>query len=106
MSPKFHHVGVPSATQRPGETHLAAAKLYVTDPEASPYRIEWLRFEPGSPLPALLRSRPHVAFEVSDLRAAMKGKTVVMEPFAPMPGLEVGFILEDEALVELMERTK
>jgi hypothetical protein len=102
---KFHHVGIPAAGQRPGETYLEGAKLYVTDVAASPYQIEWLRFEPGSPMPDQLKTQPHLAFEVDDLEAAMKGKTVLLEPFVPMPGLLVAFIVEDGAAIEFMQRT-
>ncbi len=101
----FHHVGIPNTVQRPGEIYLEPAKLYVTDAAANPYRVEWLRFLPDSPMPALMQSQPHLAFEVADLRAAMKGKTVLVEPFVPMPGLEVGFIVDDGAVIEFMQKT-
>lgn len=101
----FHHVGIPTTKKRPGETYLEGARLYVTNAEAHPHRIEWLRFESGSPLPAVLQSQPHVAFMVDDLNAAMKGKNVLIEPFVPMPGLIVGFTIEDDALIEYMQRT-
>jgi hypothetical protein len=101
----FHHVGIPSAEARPGETYLEGARLFVTDAAASPYQIEWLRFEEGSPMPAEIRNGPHVAFLVENLDQAMAGKTVVLEPFVPMPGLRVGFINDEGAIVELMEKT-
>ncbi len=101
----FHHVGIPSAERRPGESYLEAARLYITDAAANPYRIEWLRFERDSPMPRELKSGPHVAFLVENLNAAIAGKTVVLEPFVPMPGLRVAFISDGGALVELMEQT-
>lgn len=101
---KFHHVGLPTTQKRPGETYLEGAKLYVTDAAAHPHRIEWLRFEAGSPLPEKLKTCAHIAFEVADLDAAMKGKNVLIEPFIPMPGLKVGFILEDDAPIEFMQK--
>lgn len=102
---QFHHVGIPTSTKRANETYLEGAKLYITDPEASPYRIEWLRYEPGSPLPQRLQTEPHIAFMVEDLEAAMKGKEVLIPPFVPMPGLVVGFVIEDGALIEFMQKT-
>jgi len=101
----FHHVGIPSGQVRPGETYLEAARLYVTDAAANPYQIEWLRFETDSPMPVELKSGPHVAFLVDNLDQAMAGKPVLVEPFVPMPGLRVGFIKDDGAIVELMEKT-
>ena len=100
---KFHHVGIPTTTQREGETYLAEGKLYVTDTEASPYCIEWLRFEDGSPMPDVLKTTPHVAFVVDDVEAEMADKDVLIEPWEPMEGVKVGFILHDGAPVEFMQ---
>jgi len=102
---EFHHVGIPTQTKRDGETYLEAGKVYVTDAESSPYSIEWLRFEPDSPMPEPLKTTAHVAFAVDDLAAALEGKDVLIEPFAPMEGLKVAFILHDGAPVEFMQVT-
>ncbi len=99
----FHHIGIPSAKVRPGETCLQEAGLYVTDCNASENRIEWLRFKEGSPLPAVLKTTAHVAFTVDDLDAALKGQSILLAPFEPFKGVRVAFILEDEAPVELMQ---
>ena len=102
---KFHHVGIPTTVQRPGETYLEGGKFSITDAAANPYHIEWLRFDDGSPMPEPMKAQPHVAFEVDDLRAELAGKSILLEPFAPFPGIEVAFIVEDGALIELMQRT-
>ncbi len=65
-----------------------------------------MRFEPGYPLPVLVQTVPHVAFEVDDLAEAMKGKQVIIEPNSPSPGLMVAFIEDNGAPVELMQFTK
>ncbi len=100
---EFHHIGIPTDTQRDGEAYLEAAKLHVTDADACPYKIEWLRFEPGSPLPEALKTTPHVAFMVDDLAKELEGRHVLVEPFEPMDGLRVAFILHDGAPVEFMQ---
>ena len=99
----FHHIGIPTTKQRDGETYLEGAKLFVTDCNDSENRIEWLRFEDGSPLPEVLKTTAHVAYAVEDLDAALEGQSILMEPFEPMEGVRVAFILEDEAPVELMQ---
>ena len=101
---KFNHVGIPTAQVRPGETYLEGGRLYITAIDASPYAIEWLRFEADSPMPDILKTQAHVAYEVENLEAAMAGKPVVLEPFSPMPGLRVGFVTDDGALVEFMQK--
>ena len=103
---EFHHVGIPTETQREGETYLEAAGLFVTDAAASPYKIEWLRFEPDSPMPEQLKTMPHVAFVVQDMDAALEDQDVLIEPFEPMEGMQVAFIMHDGAPVEFMTITE
>lgn len=98
----FHHVGIPTDTTHDGETYLQDADLHITDATASPNRIEWLRFEPGSPMPEMLKTMPHIAHEVDDLQAEMAGSEVLLEPFEPMKGVTVAFVIEEGAPIELM----
>jgi hypothetical protein len=100
---RFHHLGVPTSVPRPGEVYLAAFKVYVTGFESSPHGVEWMRFEPGSPIPELIRTVPHLAFVVDDLEAALAGKEVLTPPNSPSAGLRVAMIVHDGAPVELME---
>ena len=100
---EFRHVGVPTRRPQANETYIEGAKVHVTDPEAHPYRFEFLRFEAGSPMPNKLQTEPHVAFEVKDLAAALKGEEVVVPPFDATPTLQVAFIVKDGLLVELMQ---
>jgi hypothetical protein len=88
---------------REGETYLEDAKLYVTDFNTSENKIEWLRFESGSPMPEQLQSSAHVAYMVDDLDKALEGQEILLEPFEPMEGLKVAFILDDGAPVEFMQ---
>jgi hypothetical protein len=99
---RYHHVGIPTATPRAGERHLAEFGVFVSGYETSPYGIEWMRWEPHSPLPDLVKTVPHVAFEVDDLEAEMTGHEVLIPPNSPSPGLTVAFIVDDGAPVELM----
>jgi hypothetical protein len=99
----FSHIGIPSSMLREGETYLEDAKLYVTDFNTSENKIEWLRFESGSPMPEQLQSSAHVAYMVDDLDKALEGQEILLEPFEPMEGLKVAFILDDGAPVEFMQ---
>jgi len=100
---KFHHLGVPTDKQKEGEEYLESGKVFYTDPEASEYRIEWLRFEPDSPMPHELKNNTHPAFMVDDMDAAIEGKNVLIEPFEVFEGLTIAFIMEDTQPVELMK---
>lgn len=99
----FHHFGVPTNEQHEGETYIAGAKLYLTDPEAHPYRVEFLRFEDDSPMHELVRTRPHVAFMVDDLDVALEGNNVLIPPFDATDTLRVAFITDGDAVIELVQ---
>jgi len=100
---KYHHLGIPTAVKREGETYLPQFKMYVSGYETSPYRIQWMRFEPDSPLPELVKMIPHVAFQVDDLLQALIGKQILIEPNSPTEGVSVAFIVDDGAPVELLQ---
>jgi hypothetical protein len=99
----LHHIGIPTAQTHQGETHLADAGVFVTDAQASPNRIEWLRFEQGSPIPDILKTVPHIAYEVDDLDVELNGAEVLLGPFSPMEGVTVAFVIEEGAPIELMQ---
>jgi len=102
----YDHVGIPTTEERPDETYLAEFKVYVSGYETSEYGIEWMRFEPGSPVPDLVKTVPHVAFEVDDLERELKGKTILIEPNSPSEGVMVAFIVENGAPVEFLTRLR
>ena len=77
--------------------------MYVSGFETSPCGIQWMRFEPDSPVHALIKSVPHVAFEVDDLEAALQGREILTAPNSPSKGVRVAMILDHGAPVELLE---
>ena len=99
---RYHHTGVPTSQPRAGERYLAAFKVHVSGFAESPYGVEHMRFEPDSPLPELIRTVPHVAFEVDDLDAALEGKTVIFPPGAPSAGVRAAMIVHDGCPIELI----
>ncbi len=101
----FHHFGVPTTAKQDGETYLDGAKVFITDPEKHPFRIEYLRFEPGSPMHPDVINTPHAAFMVDDLQAALAGQQVIVEPFDATETLRVAFINDQGAVIELMQCT-
>ena len=100
---RYHHIGIPTNVPRPGEQYLERFKMYVSAFETSPCGIQWMRFEPDSPIHILIKSVPHIAFEVDDLEAAIEGKEVLTEPNSPSEGVVVAMILDSGAPVELLE---
>ena len=100
---KYNHLGIPTSRSMLGETYLRQFRIYVSGYEDSPYRIERMRFEPESTLPDIVKTVPHVAFEVDDLSEAIRNRKVIIPPNSPSDGLEVAFIEENGAPVELMQ---
>jgi len=100
---RYHHTGVISDQKQPGEVYVEATKVWVTNPDAHPYRVEYLRFEPDTPVPPPVRDHCHTAFAVDDLDAAIEGKNVVLGPFDALEGLRVVFIEEHGAVIEYMQ---
>lgn len=103
---KYHHIGIPTDIPREKETYLDKHKMYVSGYESSSYGVEWMRFEPSSPLPELVKTVPHVAFEVDDLEAAIQGKEVLIPPNSPSKGISVAFIVDNGAPIEFIQFEK
>lgn len=104
---RYHHLGIPTTTAHADEVHLPGLGMRVSGFESSPFGIQWMRFE-NDTQPAVIRSVPHVAFEVDDLERALRecGAEVLTPPNSPSPGVRVAMILHDGAPIELIEFQK
>lgn len=100
---RYHHVGIPTDRPLPEEDYVAEFKLYASGYSQSPYGIEWMKFEPGCPLPELVQKVPHIAFAVDDLQAAIAGKDILIAPNSPSEGVTVAFIVDNGAPVEFLQ---
>jgi hypothetical protein len=99
----YHHVGIPTEMKRENEFYIERFKMYVSGFDSSPYGVEWMRFEPGCPMPELVKTVPHVAFTVDNLDAELKGKDVLIEPNSPSEGVTVAFIVDNGAPIEFLQ---
>ena len=102
---RYHHLGIPTHERRGGECYLPEYKMYVSGFPTSPYGVEWMRFEPGSPISELVRTVPHVAFEVDDLERALEGKELLSAPGSPSEGVRAAMIVHNGCPVELIQFT-
>lgn len=102
---RYHHVGIPTTDAREGEQYLEEFGMWVSGYEASPFGVEWMRFDETSPLPELVRTVPHVAFQVDNLDEAVRGKEILIQPNSPSAGVRVAFIVDNGAPIEFLERT-
>jgi hypothetical protein len=100
----FDHVGIPTTVRHDGESWVEPTRVWVTSPRAHPFNVEWLRYEPDTPVAGALRDQPHVAYRVADVVQAIDGRLVLLEPFDVGGGFaRVAFVVQDGAVVELMQ---
>lgn len=102
LSYTFHHTGIPTVQKREGESYAASVRMYTSDNEGN-FRIQWHRFEEGSPLHPLIRTLPHVAFKVDDLVAAIEGEEVILGPYGPIDVFFVAMINDGGVPVEFIQ---
>ena len=111
MKKAFDHIGIPTDEPQPGESWVEFSQVWVTNPRAHPQRLEYLRpLEKPEVAPDQiglwkLWNRPHIAYRVDDLAAALQGEELIFGPFNPGGFGDVAFILKDGAVVEYMQYT-
>jgi hypothetical protein len=105
LSRSFHHIGLRAFEPKPKEDLVTATKTWVTNPMDDPNRIEFLRYEPDSPIEEEFKNTPHIAYVVEDLAAHLVGKDIYLEPFevGSPPFATVAFTREDGLFVEYMQ---
>jgi len=102
----FHHVGIPITEKLPEETYNPALSMHATGYFDSPYAMEWMEFDKNSKLPDIIKTQPHIGYVVEDLKKAIKGRKIILEPTSPCEGVTVAFILEGRDLIEFLQFDK
>src|SRR2546423_6250284 len=83
MKMKYNHIGIPTTERFAGEIDLPHLKVTVSDHANNPFGIQWQRYWADAPYPELVKTVPHVAFEVDELEAALEGYKVLIPPNSP-----------------------
>lgn len=100
----FDHIGLIADEKKANEDWVESTRVWVTSPKNHPFHVEWLRYEPDTPVKGPVRTQAHVAYRVKDLEKAAKGLKVLLEPFEVGGFVRVGFYqTQDNAVVELMQ---
>ncbi len=105
---RYHHMGIPTTKPIPNERYIPHLKMYVSGFNTSSYGIEWMRFEGDCPISDLIKTVPHIAFEVDNLENAlsMKGMDIISGTSVPSGGVRVAMIKYNGVPIELMEFEK
>ena len=103
---QFDHIGIVTPEKKDDEMYVPATKVWVTDFQTHPQHIEWLRFEPDSPVTGKVREMAHVAYRVDSIAEASKGMKVLLEPFDAGIAVVGFYETADGGVVEFMEYSK
>jgi hypothetical protein len=102
---KFDHVGIPTTQPKPDETFVPATRVWITQAYQHPFRVEWLRFEPDTPVTGPLREMPHIGYRmdsVAQIHELSRGMKVLLEPFDAGFAVAGFFQTADGACIELV----
>lgn len=102
----FSHIGIPTDQKKQGERFVPATRVWVTDFQNHAVHVEWLRFEPDSPVTGPIRNMPHVAYEVDSIKDACRGLKELLAPFEAGIAVVGFYQTDDGAVVEFMEMKK
>ncbi|MCB1376874.1 MAG: hypothetical protein KDK89_00670 [Alphaproteobacteria bacterium] len=105
---EFDHVGITTAIKQPDENWVEQSRVWVTNPRNHPEHIEFLRYEPDSAVPDIIKANPHVAFRVASLGQHMNqpGVEIIIPPFVVGDFLEVVFVRKYNTIFEYMHYLK
>ena len=104
MSATFMHVGIPITTKKPGMTYSEDMKIWISNPDDNELKIEYVKFEEGTPMPEIMHKNPHVAYLVDDMdKYLMQADRVIVEPVNIGGGTSIAFIVKDDTIIELMQ---
>ena len=71
---------------------IEQSRCWVTSPRDHPESIEFLRYEPDSTVPDLVKDNPHFAYRVDDIAPHIKGQQIIIPPFVVAGFVEAVFI--------------
>lgn len=102
---RYHHIGIPTTRVMEGERYIPHLGFHVCGFPTSPFGIEWMRFDSDSPMHPLVKSVPHIAFEVDDIEREIKdrGLKVLTPVNSPAQGIKVAMIEHNGAPIELIQ---
>ena len=104
MTATYMHIGIPITEKKPNMIYNEAMKFWVSSVDDYDFKIEYLKFEEGTPFPEILSKQPHVAYKVDDLEHyADQADRVIFGPLELGPGVRLAFVIWDDAIVELYE---
>ncbi len=104
MTAEYMHIGIPVTNKKEGMTYNEGMKLWMSNPDDYVYKIEYLKFEEGTPFPEIMHKNPHIAFKVDNLEEHIeKADKVIFGPADAGPTARLAFVIIDDTIIELYE---
>ncbi len=88
---EYHSFWIPRTQPFKDDTRLAEFKMHVNHLE-NDFGVGWVRYDDDAPYDQLIRTVPHLAFEVESIKAAVAQKSVLIAPKQSQPGLRIAFV--------------
>ena len=105
MSAEYMHIGIPVTNKKEGMFYNEGLKAWMSNPDDYDYKIEYLKFEEGTPFPEIMHKNPHVAYKVDDAEPYLKdADRILFGPIDAGDGVRIAFIVKDDAIIELYEK--
>ncbi len=102
MEYTYDHFGIPVKQKSKGMIYFHEFKVWCSDYEQDPYRIEWIFFEKDTPFHPLIQMVTHVCFLVRDIQKAVLGKKLLLKPTF-FQGYQMAFIEENGVPIEFIQ---
>lgn len=102
---QYLHVGIPITDKKPNMIYLDEFKVWITNADDYDFKIEYLRYEEGTPFPGILHKNPHIAYMVQDMKPYLEQADQVL--YGPQPltdEIDFAYILLDETIFELQAK--
>ena len=104
MSAEYLHVGIPVTDKKEGMVYNEDMKLWMTNPDDYDFKIEYLKFEEGTPFPSIMHKNPHIAYKVDNMENYLQdADSIIVEPVNLDEKTRIAFIIKDDVIIELYE---
>ena len=105
MAAEYMHIGIPVLNKKPGMVYNDWGKFWVNPSvDSYDYKIEYLKFEEGTPFPEDIHRNPHVAYKVDKLEPYIEdADSVICGPMMANETDRLAFVWKDGAIIELYE---
>lgn len=97
---QFAHFGAVLSEKKEGMGYLESLGVWASNPDDDPNRIEYLYFEPDSPMKDTpVAKGGHIAYLVSDIDAKVADKVLCWGPMDAVPGCRIAFFTDENGVL-------